>query len=733
MSSGFRMAILFGFLSSACFAQTPMDVQSVKKLERTGTLGTCGYQPTEKEAPFYKRLDSSELVTGSSFTKAYSIQKKQDHYVSWFGIVRGIVDAKPDGATTLLLEQKFFDGMTDCHIMLVSLAGSGDFHATLGPIQESILPLTLVRIYGKVSGEKSGVPQVNVEYLRVWPWLTFTFMDMGPENKGNPQWAKYCRLCEGGRMYNPYPDKNYYLNVLGDPKEFGFTPTSDKYVENTNKFANSLVAAAQAAKQPEHSPLTATAAPQPAGGARGLVKYESKDPAVVLYKPEKWTVTPTRSATALHVKVAAPEGAARVEVYFADNRSTRFNSLSLLQSLSQQMKKNYPDLKLSEMLVCKDQAMSCAVAMINYTDGNVPVKGRYFCHADQNQAVIRSYQAPASELATQRLLLLDILANIHVLKSSSGGSGSLASAPLNVQFAQRRAADGSWTVKLPSDWNLTGQGGKVIAGAPGGGAGFLFTTFEVMPPLRYGVKTPPNVIVSRYQPPAEILHTIWEKFNNRDIRILGSKPDPQTAGACSGQIGKKCEAADVQLGWISAKGASCVGSFKVLNALPGVTGQWFSIVAGIWGPSNDLERYMPVLQEVGGSFSINDRFAQGYIQQGLTHLRELQAQTQRSIQGLYQAIDDNQRAYEQRVARKERSDAAWDDYNRGNSYWISDIEGGKVYATDPWGTKDTTTGDRLEGAPYDYISFEGQNPRYSSEYMREVNSYDLEHGTAPKP
>lgn len=80
-----------------------MDVQPVKKLVPTGSLGTCGYKPTEKEAPFYKKLDPAERETGS-FLKEYSIQKKQSQYVSWFGIVRGIVDTKSNGTMTLLLE-----------------------------------------------------------------------------------------------------------------------------------------------------------------------------------------------------------------------------------------------------------------------------------------------------------------------------------------------------------------------------------------------------------------------------------------------------------------------------------------------------------------------------------------------------------------------------------------------------------------------------------------------------
>jgi hypothetical protein len=87
------------------------------------------------------------------------------------------------------------------------------------------VPLTLVRVYGEVSGEKDGLPRVNVESLRIWPWLTFTFTDLGPAgDKTNPEWAKYGRLCKGRTVYNPYPDTNYYFNVLANPTEFGTVP-----------------------------------------------------------------------------------------------------------------------------------------------------------------------------------------------------------------------------------------------------------------------------------------------------------------------------------------------------------------------------------------------------------------------------------------------------------------------------------------------------------------------------
>jgi hypothetical protein len=205
-----------------CSAQTPMDIQPAKQLKRGNSIGSCNYAPIEKEKSFFDKLDADERVTGSAFTKPYRIQGKTGHFVSWFGIVRGISRPQPDGnQLSLLLENKYFDGLTDCHIMLVAATGSGDFQATLEGNADSIPALALVRVYGKVVEEKNNVPEIAVEYIRVWPWLAFTLSDLGAEDHSNPRWAQYCKVCKGGRVYNPYPTPEYYLKLLGDPKDFG--------------------------------------------------------------------------------------------------------------------------------------------------------------------------------------------------------------------------------------------------------------------------------------------------------------------------------------------------------------------------------------------------------------------------------------------------------------------------------------------------------------------------------
>jgi hypothetical protein len=216
------LTVLFVVISGGiCQAQTPVDIQPVKELKRGNRLGTCNYTPIEKEKPFYAKLGSEERTTGS-FMAPYDIRGKQGKFVSWYGIVRGISRTQSgEGKFTILIEHKYFDGMTDCHIMMVSQSGSGDFQAKLEGNGESIPALALVRVYGTVVEEKDKLPQITVEYVRVWPWLAFTLTDLGAGDSTNPRWLKYCKRCKGGRIYDPYPTEKYYREVLGDPKEFG--------------------------------------------------------------------------------------------------------------------------------------------------------------------------------------------------------------------------------------------------------------------------------------------------------------------------------------------------------------------------------------------------------------------------------------------------------------------------------------------------------------------------------
>jgi hypothetical protein len=452
----------------------------------------------------------------------------------------------------------------------------------------------------------------------------------------------------------------------------------------------------------------------PPGQTAAMTRVVSENPPFVLFKPAAWTLRQSAVGGTLTIAVASPDGQSVAEVAFADNRAQRLYTQQVMAQRIRELKAHHPELTLSAASACKDTPPSCAEASLSYTAGGTPMRGRFFFHGDANVSTVRSYRAPAARLPQERALLLDILTNIHVREPR----------PITAQFVRRQAADRSLAIELPADWTFLAQKGAVVAAAPQGRAGFVFTVFSVMP-QSHGVAPQPGVIIAPYRPPQVFIHDVFAQFKNRQTRVVAWHPDAQSSAACPSQINRQCEVADLQVGWVSPEGVPCLGGFKVLNAQPNTAGHWFSIVAGIWGPADDLARHLPVLEHVAKSFAIDDAYARRTIEHGLARLRELQQKTRQAIQELYTSIEQNQRDYEARTARKEASDAKWDDYRRGNSYWVSDLEGGKVYQTDPWGTRDTSSGTRYDGAPYSYIHFEGQNPAHPSEHMREISSYEL--------
>jgi hypothetical protein len=212
-------------LAAAAAAQTPVDVQPIKP---SGVTGTCEYKPNGREKVYFNNLSRGEAVNGST-ADPYTIHGKTNKYIGWFGIVRGITSPTQDGGdVTLLVQHKFFDGSIDCQIMVVSNSGGGDFQAELKIDPAMIPPLALVRIYGVVVGEKNNVPQVLAQYMRIWPWHTFTFTKFGPADQSNPRWTKYADTSKIAQIHQTSPTEDYYRHVLGDPIEFGLNLKSEQ-------------------------------------------------------------------------------------------------------------------------------------------------------------------------------------------------------------------------------------------------------------------------------------------------------------------------------------------------------------------------------------------------------------------------------------------------------------------------------------------------------------------------
>jgi hypothetical protein len=209
-----RVAWVAGLLIAQA-ATTTIEVERAMIVKTGPGLGTKAYTPREAEKKFLERAPKEEQVPGGMFEK-YTIHGKKDRFVTWFGIVRKIaVEGEgEDAPRTLTLENKYFDGLTDTHILALSFNGDGDFVAKLGRAKEKIETLVLVRVYGKVVDEKDKVPTVQAEYVRVWPWVAFTFLKAYGEDHSNPEWRKLCKV-DLEDIYEPFPTLQYYLDRLG--------------------------------------------------------------------------------------------------------------------------------------------------------------------------------------------------------------------------------------------------------------------------------------------------------------------------------------------------------------------------------------------------------------------------------------------------------------------------------------------------------------------------------------
>ena len=472
----------------------------------------------------------------------------------------------------------------------------------------------------------------------------------------------------------------------------------------------------------------------PAGlaqSAASIQPYISPSKLYALYKPADWKVSEEPRDDSFRILVKSPDGASMVDFFWARNEQGKPDALWLVRTYRLLLGQAFPEVSFSEVFIARDSTR--AVATVSCRTGKTLLKGRYYFESKATGISAQGYAAPEAQLASQRPIMLNVMASLSFGKAQAQNAQSrpVEQPPIQIPLVTRKAQDGSLSLKTPADWNFLAGGGKVIAASKDGGMGFIFTSIQGVPMLPKA-NIAQGVIGSPYLRPPQALTLILQAFGHRNIRILSATPDSQTNQQYPlFARGARCDAQDIVAQWTSSNGPSCQGAIKVINALPSMTGIWNAILAGVWAPDTDFRRYFPLLEEVGASFAINDQFARQYIQNGLENLRRLQQKTNQAMQDLNRAREQNQADWEARQERKAYMDSKWDDYRRGNSYWVSELEGGKVYATDTWGTRDTVTGAYYEGKSYNWTNFEGQNPLHPSESMREISSYELEHGKPP--
>jgi len=459
-----------------------------------------------------------------------------------------------------------------------------------------------------------------------------------------------------------------------------------------------------------------------------LTRYVSSSGSFALYKPAGWKVIDGSRTGLVNLDVLDPSKTSRVTFSFGPNGPRYPTSLHFMSTTFGLLKKAFPDVTFTDIMATKDKMKSCAT--ISYKDLGVQLKGRCYFLVSGNNTLFLAYNAPAQKLASSKGLLLTIASNITMLNQSAyvqarnnykqGGQAAPSYQPIQVQCAWRQAPDGSCKMIVPVGWNYLASKGQVLTGSKDGNWGFIFTTICANLHLGTG-----DVIQSQFMPPDRFLPVIFNHFKTgTNVQILDKKTDQASNYQFPLFVGGQCMAEDLHARYVTRSGCTVLGAFKLINSYPSFAGPWYSIMTGFWAPEKEFYRYTDVLSQIGQSFSIDDNYSRAYILSGLQNLERLKKKTAAAIQGLYDAIHDNQAAWEERQRIYDYIDWNRSQTIRGESDWVSNLEGGKVYHSDSWGTTDTQTGDHYSGPGYNYVNFEGSNPRYN-ENMQQINSYEL--------
>ena len=464
----------------------------------------------------------------------------------------------------------------------------------------------------------------------------------------------------------------------------------------------------------------------PVASASALTLFEAQNKSYALYIPTDWLVNEDAQPDSMRITTLAPDQSAAVDFLWARNKSGEINALLALAAYRQFLVPSGADVVWGKTYLSSDN--SRATVTMQYKTPSLSLEGTFYLEASAKALTVQGYLAKEGLLVEQRPLLYNIMASLAFSKQSKAKletyvpfTPNYISAPLVSRVAQ----DGSLTMKTPEDWGFVAAQSKVITSTADGGQGFAFLTFAGNPILR-GKTVTQGVIAQPYMNPVKAMQVILAGFGHRNIVVNSHHQDPRASQEFLQQIGRQSDAQDMEVTWTSAKGVPCLGFFKIINAAPSPTGLWFCMLAGIWGPQNEFYRYYQLLEQVSTSFSINDQYARRYIQEGLKRARELHDKTVAMMRENANQREKQQADWEAKQKHKDFVESKWDDYRRGATYWVSDMENGKVYQTDSYGLKDKGTGDYYEGSGYSQTHFEGRSPVHPSETMREVSSGEVE-------
>jgi len=474
--------------------------------------------------------------------------------------------------------------------------------------------------------------------------------------------------------------------------------------------------------------LQATCHAQAGKGARaatpagpGMQKVVTDKASFVLYVPKGWKVQEAAEGQSIQVIASDPSG--RSSVFFSTGADQQGGGVtSLAKREAAKLGRAAPDLEIRSALASRDGS-----SLVFDGTYSPPKRGktefRSWVSLQGGQFACARIEAPAGQLTAMKPTLLTVLSNIRVMKGAVAPAAGAA--PARVQLVPYRLRDGSASFEIPQGWQCQDHGkGTFVAGNPGGYS-FISGSVELLTPqMRVNQ---PGILVSQYLAPSQA----WQFITGRYGLATGMRFEKVIPRAdMARQMGQVYTAGPVTVEefiytFTNKEGHPCKGYTYGISFGSRLGTNWSFRHMTVTAPAESFGAWAGNFASMLASYKINDRWAQEYVAQGARRLREMQQQTSAMVARNAQEIRQMmQAAYDERQKSMDYIDYQRTSYIRGQQDWISSMEGGAVYRSDSWGTKNMATGEYREGKPYDYVNFEGKNPRYN-EQMQPVDSRAL--------
>jgi hypothetical protein len=443
-----------------------------------------------------------------------------------------------------------------------------------------------------------------------------------------------------------------------------------------------------------------------AGAHPAWVKQVSEGANFVFYIPQGWKAQEGVQGNFRTLYISDPGGAVGAGMFYGVS-PTGDDPVTLAKVFAGGIGRNFPDLQIRQSLLSKSKDR-----IVFDGEFSLPQGGKrgfqYWISAQRGNFVCSVAEAPAGKLSSAKPLLLTILANVHLTK------GGFREGPAaGIQLVPHQLRDGSASFKIPSDWQFQDFGtGAFAAKDPGGFFGFMVASVNVLDP-RMGVQ-PPGTFVSPYLPPHQAMKMLVAKTGAAsDIQFLEVRPRPEMNQQMAQVYTAGPVATEEFLYTYASRGRGCKGyTFGVsFGSRLGTNWRFWHVTVG--APRENFDSFGPHFAEMVQSYQIDDAFAMNYIARGMERLRQMQRQTAEIVSRNAQEIRQMmQAAYDERSKSMDYIDYQRSQYIRGEQDWISHMEGGTIYKSDRWGTKNTATGETWEGQPYNTYNFKGENPKY---------------------